>query len=369
MRVRRLRFDRPSIPEPRPEYDRENEAQFRAIVDRALQDAASQDTTSDDSVYEPIGAVDAAVAAHNVDTTGVHGISNTALLQVITDAIDADRLYGDVDASLLTGSALLASLETTGSLDVGGTLEAAGNLIAGGLVRPGTDGVSFSSLLSARAPLINIPAAAPVCTNFDADKLDGQDGSYYANRTNHTGTQVAATVSDFSTAADARVAAALAGNVSIGGTLGVAGVTTMNDQFLVVRGSTSSVAFSTRATADTAARWAGLVTGALSWGAGGAATRDARLQRSGVSTLTVDDNGVGTAGGATLAVTGSITTSVRAAIGGSGSFGGSAGPALFLANVTTAPTTNPSGGGILYVESGALKYRGSGGTVTTLGAA
>lgn len=42
---------------------------------------------------------------------------------------------------------------------------------------------------------------------------------------------------------------------------------------------------------------------------------------------------------------------------------------LFVANATTAPTTNPSGGGIIYVEAGALKYRGSSGTVTTLGAA
>jgi hypothetical protein len=34
----------------------------------------------------------------------------------------------------------------------------------------------------------------------------------------------------------------------------------------------------------------------------------------------------------------------------------------------TAPTANITGG-ILYVEAGALKYRGSGGTITTLGAA
>jgi len=33
----------------------------------------------------------------------------------------------------------------------------------------------------------------------------------------------------------------------------------------------------------------------------------------------------------------------------------------------TAPSTSPAGGGQLYVESGALKYRGSSGTVTTLG--
>jgi hypothetical protein len=37
-----------------------------------------------------------------------------------------------------------------------------------------------------------------------------------------------------------------------------------------------------------------------------------------------------------------------------------------LANATTAPASNPTGGGVLYVESGALKYRGSSGTVTTI---
>jgi hypothetical protein len=40
-----------------------------------------------------------------------------------------------------------------------------------------------------------------------------------------------------------------------------------------------------------------------------------------------------------------------------------------IANATTAPTTNPSSGGVLYCQSGALKYRGSSGTVTTLAAA
>lgn len=39
---------------------------------------------------------------------------------------------------------------------------------------------------------------------------------------------------------------------------------------------------------------------------------------------------------------------------------------VFIANRTTAPTNNPSGGGVLYAESGALKYRGSSGTVTTI---
>lgn len=41
----------------------------------------------------------------------------------------------------------------------------------------------------------------------------------------------------------------------------------------------------------------------------------------------------------------------------------------FLANSNAVPGTNPSGGGYLYVESGALKYRGSSGTITTIAAA
>jgi hypothetical protein len=45
---------------------------------------------------------------------------------------------------------------------------------------------------------------------------------------------------------------------------------------------------------------------------------------------------------------------------------GSGTKVLGIANATTVPTTNPTGGGILYVEAGALKYRGSSGTVTTI---
>lgn len=63
-----------------------------------------------------------------------------------------------------------------------------------------------------------------------------------------------------------------------------------------------------------------------------------------------------------------LTKEGNFAFGGVGSFGSGA-KVISIANATTTPTTNPSGGGILYCESGALKYRGSSGTVTTLGAA
>jgi hypothetical protein len=50
------------------------------------------------------------------------------------------------------------------------------------------------------------------------------------------------------------------------------------------------------------------------------------------------------------------------------SFGSGAG-VIGVANAATVPSTNPVGGGLLYVEAGALKYRGSSGTVTVLGPA
>jgi hypothetical protein len=37
-----------------------------------------------------------------------------------------------------------------------------------------------------------------------------------------------------------------------------------------------------------------------------------------------------------------------------------------ISNATTVPNADPSGGGVLYVEAGALKYRGSSGTITTI---
>jgi hypothetical protein len=42
---------------------------------------------------------------------------------------------------------------------------------------------------------------------------------------------------------------------------------------------------------------------------------------------------------------------------------------IFIGQSISAPTGNPASGGFLYVDAGALKYRGSSGTVTTLGPA
>lgn len=50
---------------------------------------------------------------------------------------------------------------------------------------------------------------------------------------------------------------------------------------------------------------------------------------------------------------------------GTGSFGSGTG-VLGITNATVVPTTNPSGGGIMYASGGALYWRGSSGTVTTI---
>lgn len=50
-------------------------------------------------------------------------------------------------------------------------------------------------------------------------------------------------------------------------------------------------------------------------------------------------------------------------------FGTGAQGVVGIANATAVPSTSPAGMGQLYVEAGALKYRGSGGTITVLGAA
>jgi hypothetical protein len=60
-----------------------------------------------------------------------------------------------------------------------------------------------------------------------------------------------------------------------------------------------------------------------------------------------------------------ITSTGNVGIGTTAQFGSGA-KVIGIANATTVPTTNPTGGGVLYVEGGALKYRGSSGTVTTI---
>ena len=88
-------------------------------------------------------------------------------------------------------------------------------------------------------------------------------------------------------------------------------------------------------------------------------------------TTTIDANSGAGSPVMSLAVNGTsrmlIDSSGNVGIGVS-AFGTSAAKVLGLANAT-APSTSPAGMGQLYVESGALKFRGSSGTITTIAAA
>ncbi|MFF7750434.1 hypothetical protein ACFZCP_14480 [Streptomyces sp. NPDC007971] len=120
------------------------------------------------------------------------------------------------------------------------------------------------------------------------------------------------------------------------------GVTTMDTTGRVIQGDV---------TGDANRRLVIYADGKHEWG-DGTTTRDTTLYRSSPSVLKTDG---------TFHVVANIrvnTTSVGSGVG-----------VIGMANATTIPTTNPSSGGVLYVEGGALKYRGSNGTVSVLAAA
>lgn len=81
----------------------------------------------------------------------------------------------------------------------------------------------------------------------------------------------------------------------------------------------------------------------------------------------IGDTGAGfrwytSSGGATLR----MTLQADGSLGIGGTSFGSGTLCVFLANATAVPSTNPTGGGVLYAEAGALKWRGSSGTITTI---
>jgi hypothetical protein len=53
-------------------------------------------------------------------------------------------------------------------------------------------------------------------------------------------------------------------------------------------------------------------------------------------------------------------------VGNAGGAGNAGTGILSISNAVTVPATDPTGGGYLYVEGGALKFRGSSGTITTI---
>lgn len=93
-----------------------------------------------------------------------------------------------------------------------------------------------------------------------------------------------------------------------------------------------------------------------------------KLKFNDSTTLTADQNILSLWGGATVfhSFSGLDSNIAFHRNGGSEYFGGGT-RVMFIGNCGTAPSTNPTGGVILYSESGALKYRDPSGTTTTIG--
>jgi len=99
----------------------------------------------------------------------------------------------------------------------------------------------------------------------------------------------------------------------------------------------------------------------------GAASQTANLQEwqdsSGNVLLAITSSGgIGTSGLTAIRIDANRNVALNS---NSGSYGN--GQAVtFIGNATTAPTANPTGGGVLFVETGALKYRGTSGSAATI---
>ncbi|MGW2060449.1 hypothetical protein ACWCO9_07130 [Streptomyces sp. NPDC001937] len=134
--------------------------------------------------------------------------------------------------------------------------------------------------------------------------------------------------------------------------------------------------FDGRVTGDAVGRLAIFGDGKHEWG-DGTNNRDTNLYRGGPDTLQTDDSFVvgvtlraptvqgSTASDGTLTLR-STANATKGTINIGSSQWNDGTSVILLANTISAPASNPTGGGYLYVESGALKFRGSSGTVTTV---
>lgn|GEM_PF-1588343 len=131
-----------------------------------------------------------------------------------------------------------------------------------------------------------------------------------------------------------------------------------NNPILLLEGNTTtSQTFAGRLIGDTNTRLMTRANGTVEWG-DGTNTRDVTLSRSSAGNLALAPGGSATTAG--LGINGSVQVGKTSLDLGSGV------GVLGIANATTAPTTNPSNGGILYASSGLPVWRDSSGTTYNL---
>lgn len=160
------------------------------------------------------------------------------------------------------------------------------------------------------------------------------------------------------------------GNVTCGGTMSVTGVAGFTGNVICGSGLTAATSLSCGTTLAVGTN-ATIV---------GNATVGGTLAVTGATTLAGGVAGpvaaTGIVSGASVSATGAVQAGTTAFAenlalstpAGTASFGSGAG-VVFISNATTSPTVAPTGGGVLYVEAGALKYIGSSGSIHTIAVA
>lgn len=327
----------------------------------------------------------AAALAINVGTAGsilvnggVLGTPSSGLVTNLTGtaSININGTVGATTANTGAFTTLSASGTTTAAaINASGTVAMAGAATVGTTL--GVTGTSTMAAINASG-LITASAGLTVSagtTTFGAEGKIAQNGGGL-DLVPTTGRSfrvlnAAMSASQFSVAE-------ATGNTLVGGTLGVGGAAVGfgngYNEITIATGANGAMLY-LQGTGPLNHRLYGNGAG-VTYDASGATSH--QFVNNGVNTLGISSAGAVTIPG-TLGVTGTTTfdVDVKAASGGQSVL------ALFGANISdrgggngilvmanaAAPTSSYAGGGQLYVQSGALKFRGSSGTITTIAAA
>jgi hypothetical protein len=121
-----------------------------------------------------------------VRTTRGYAEETHANTHYTTDPLDLDSILGELDGSKLYGDADLSS-GTFNQLNA--------SIVELGQVSFGSQ-ADYTSIGSGAAPFLIAPGSTLV-GNLDADKIDGQHGTYYLSRPNHSGQHPVGSLIDF----------------------------------------------------------------------------------------------------------------------------------------------------------------------------
>lgn len=311
------------------------------------------------------GGTGATAFAHTaLDTTSrvvqgsVTGEATARIVLYATGMLEIGDGTNTRDTNLYRSAA--ATLKTDGALTVTGALSAPGGLLM--------TGTSIQTLTGAASTTdkIGTLVSGDVFDRFRVrtdgllawgDGTNARDTTWYRVAAGRLKTDTALTVGTqlsvgtTPAGSDAVTLALATDNNGINALNTLAGGNTTAPLYRGESATSGSLLMTSRVTGDSSSRFAAFVTGQLSWGPGNA-TRDVNLYRIAAAVVGTDNS---------FQVGANLRINTSSVGGGTGVIG--------IANAATAPTINPTGGGVLYVEAGALKFRGSSGTTTTIAAA